>query len=85
MGVRNIFIERQLGLRRTTILQYAEIELVEDRGDKRYIHDKRFVISSWIDGNGYRYSNSLIGLVNEEYFYTLYRKPYINELWWLHY
>ena len=82
MGVRNIFIERQLGSLRRKIIQYAEIELVEDRRDEKYIYYKRFFISSWIDGKRDWYSSYLPGIVSEEYFYTLYRKPCANELFW---
>jgi hypothetical protein len=83
MGVRNIFIERQLGSLQRKMIQYAKIKLVEDRRDGKYIYYKHFLISSWIDGESYWYSNSLNGVVNEEYFYTLYRKPYSNEILWL--
>lgn len=80
MGVRNIFIERQLRLRRKMI-QYAKIELVEDRRDGKYIYYKHFLISSWIDEK--RYSSYLNGIVSEEYFHSLYRKPSSNEMLWL--
>lgn len=83
MGVRNIFIERQLGSLRRKKIQYVEIELVEDRRDGKYIYYKRFLISFWIDGKSGRYSSYLHGIVGEEYFYTSYRKPCANELWWL--
>ena len=82
MGVRDIFIERQLGSLRRKMIQYAEIELVEDRRDGKYIYHKRFLISSWIDEISGRYSSYLRGIVGEEYFYTLYRKPCANELFW---
>ena len=81
MGIRNIFIERQLGPQRKMI-QYAEIELVEDRADGKHIYYKRFLVSSWIAGSVDWYSSYLRGDCSEEYFYTLYRKPCTNELFW---
>ena len=82
MGVRNIFIERQLGSLRRKMIQYARVELVEDRRDGKYIYYKRFLFSSWIDGKS-DWCNSLKGIINEECFYTLYRKPCSNEILWL--
>lgn len=83
MGIKNLVIKRER-IPQLKIIQYIEIEELDDSNYERTQSKSHIIVSSWGGQGKYWYKKSMYtGRVSKGIFYTLYRKPCANELWWL--